>query len=214
MINLIGIFDSGKGAHFVADRLSKLIPGRKYLVQTDEKNAPYGLKTSEQITKLTKEAIKQLVDKDCNPIVIACNTVTTSSIKLIREHYPSVEFIGFEPMIKPAVEQSKNRSIMVLATPATLRSSRYQYLKRTFAQNCKIIEPDCSEWAKMIDSGNEKYINLEIISNQIKSNDCDAVVLACTHYIKLIDRLQSIDPGINILEPTEFIANRIISLGY
>lgn len=209
----IGIFDSGIGGEAVAMAFSAALPSAQIITVNDRANLPYGSRTHEEIQKLTEAAIQPLLAKSCDVIVIACNTATAASIDILRERYPKQLFIGLEPMIKPAVEVSKSGIIAVCATPATLASQRYQMLKQQYAKDIFVIEPDCRNWASMIEHEQiDEYI-LKNTIDDICEQGADAIVLACTHYHWISDLITKIVAGrATVLEPSEAIAERVSKL--
>ena len=207
----IGVFDSGIGGEAVATRLRHLMPDAKVITANDSVHVPYGAHTDEEILRLTEQALQPLLRASCDAIVIACNTATTVAIAYLRDAYPSQHFVGLEPMIKPAALLTHTGVVAVLATPATLRSQRYAALKRTWATDLTVVEPDCSIWAASIEHGEK--IELDAIITSLKEQSVDVIVLACTHYhwIKQdIERLAG--PSIRVLEPSDAIGARIRSL--
>ena len=138
----IGIFDTGTGGELVAKRLKKLLPQHSYITAIDREHAPYGNRSPEEIIMLTDAAIQPLLS--CDIIVLACNTATAISIQPLQQHYPSVHFVGFEPMVKPAAALTKSRHITLLATNATKQSQRLRALIDQYASDVHIDTPDTS----------------------------------------------------------------------
>lgn len=207
----IGVFDSGIGGEAVAKVLIEAFPHADILAVNDRPNLPYGSKSPEQIIELTDIAIQPLLGRDI--IVIACNTATTLALPTLRDKYMQQKFIGIEPMVKPAAAQTKSGVICVCATPATLASQRYRDLKDTYAKHIKVLEPDCSTWASMIeqDNINEGHIQETILS--ALDNGTDIVVLGCTHYHWIKDVIERITIGrATVLEPSEAIARQVQEL--
>lgn len=207
----LGVFDSGIGGKAIAESLRQHFPDAIITAIDDHEHLPYGDKTSDEIRALTDTAIQPLIGNDI--IVIACNSATAAAIDWLRAKYPTQKFVGIEPMIKPAAAATKAGIIAVCATPATLTSERYRNLKRAYASNITVIEPDCSTWAKMIEDNN---INEIIISKQIEdtiAQGADVIVLGCTHY-HWIDKLVSkIAAGrAQIFEPSKAIAIQVEKL--
>lgn len=210
----IGVFDSGIGGRSVAEALQRLIPSAEITSVDDRNNVPYGNKSNQEIIKLTLSAVKPLIEMKCDAIVIACNTATTVAIDSLRSKYPDTNIIGLEPMVKPASTLTKSGSIIVLATPATLKSDRYNKLKEEWAADIKISEPDCSDWAALIEAGKMDEIDIRQALSALDSDNADVVVLACTHYHWLKDRILDAIKGkkVVVMEPSDAIASRIHQL--
>lgn len=177
----IGVFDSGVGGKSVVQAIKLAIPEAEILYKTDRKNIPYGTKKADELKLLVVPILRALADSGCEAIVVACNTVTTLIIDDLRKELP-LPLIGMEPMVKPAAEMSKSKVIAVCATPSTLGSERYAWLKKTYAANVKVLEPDCADWALMIE---DNRINEDKITSRIRpvcEQGADVIVLGCTHY--------------------------------
>ena len=209
----IGVFDSGIGGDAVAKRLRHLFPKAKIISVNDNMNVPYGIKPSNEIIRLTDIAIQPLIAAKCDAIVIACNTATTNAITHLRLTYPDTHFIGIEPMIKPAVKLSKTGTIAVLATPSTLKSHRYAELKRQWAVHHTVVEPDCSNWAGLIEQGESHRVDIHAAIYESRRWNADVIVLGCTHYHWIKDRIQAtVGPSVSVLEPSDAIGARIDAL--
>jgi glutamate racemase len=209
----IGVFDSGIGGQAVAEKLQRLFPAVEIISVNDSANVPYGSKSPLEIINLTTIAIKPLIDAQCDAIVIACNTATTNAISSLRSTYPTVHFVGIEPMVKPAAELTKSGVIAVLATPGTLASARYKELKDLWANNITVIEPDCSDWASLIELGQSDSVEIQKTVSDLVQNNVDVIVLGCTHYHWLKERIQqAAGPSIKVLEPSDAIGARLDSL--
>ena len=205
----IGVFDSGMGGKIVAERLQKIFPEHQFLVINDREHLPYGNKTADEIIRLTNKAIQPLL-KQTKIIIIACNTATAVAIASLRRKYPEHEFIGFEPAVKPAASDTKARKIMVLATPATLKSTKYLTLKERFAGGVTVIEPDCSTWALKIENGEFSAADLDPIVELARNEKIDAIVLGCTHYLGVENDLRKkLPPNIEVVEPVAAVARRL-----
>ncbi len=178
----IGVFDSGIGGKSVADAVKRANPQFEVVFRPDSPdNFPYATKSPEQLLKCVAPVIQSLVDDDCDAIIIACNTVSTTLISQLREMFV-VPLVAVEPMVKPAAEQTKSGMITVCATPTTLASSRYAELKKQFAGSVVVDEPDCSDWSTLIEKNamTEQRIR-DCIEPSLKQGS-DVIVLGCTHY--------------------------------
>lgn len=209
----IGVFDSGIGGKAVAERLQFLFPTAEILFVNDHRHVPYGTKSPDDIRVLTDAAIQPLLAAQCDAIVIACNTATTNAIEYLRATYPDTHFVGLEPMVKPAAKLTQSHVIAVLATPMTLASDKYHALKQQWAADTTIIEPDCRDWATRIEEGNGDKIDVETTVASLLEQHVDVIVLGCTHYHWLKDRIQAAaGPDVTVLEPSDAIGARLDSL--
>jgi glutamate racemase len=203
---IIGVFDSGRGATFIAERLRAILPEHEYIIADDSEHVPYGTRSQAEIITLTDHAIQPLLS--CPIIVIACNTITTAAINTLRKRYPSTHFIGLEPMVKPAGLLTHSGHIIVLATPYTLSSERYKTLKQLHAVGLIVDEPMTGKWPRTIEDNAADTITLDEVKASYDAG-ADVIVLGCTHYLALIPRLTQIASRAIILEPSEAIARRI-----
>lgn len=205
----IGVFDSGIGGLSVAKAIEKALPHDEVIFVNDNKHVPYGNKSPDIVLGFVIPILKQLEEQGCAVIVIACNTVTTQHIEKLRAII-SVPLVGIEPMIKPAAAKTKTGKIAVCATPATLHSKRYAWLKKTYASNVEVIEPDCSNWAYMIENNS---LNEELLRAQIEAvcdQGADVIVLGCTHYHWIEEDLnQIVKERAIILQPEQPIIARL-----
>lgn len=208
-MNKIGVFDSGVGGKSVASAIQKERPNDKVIFINDHENMPYGTKSPEQVLSLVIPKLHELESAGCDVIVIACNTVTTHHISKLRELIKT-PLIGIEPMIKPAAALTKTGVIAVCATPSTLASDRYKWLKGTYAKGIKVLEPDCHEWAYMIENN---QINHNKIQKQIQGlcdQNADVIVLGCTHYHWIEDVINQYSAGrARVIQPEPTIVARV-----
>lgn len=177
----IGVFDSGVGGKSVVSAIQRALPELEIVLAEDKKNLPYGTKSPDELHELVMPILQNLTAQGCRSIVIACNTVTTTIIERLRTELPA-PLIGMEPMIKPAAELTESNVIAVCATPTTLASPRYAWLKTTYAKNIKVLEPDCSDWAQMIETEAVDHIKIAERINKACEQGADVIVLGCTHY--------------------------------
>jgi len=206
----IGVFDSGIGGKAIAERLERDYPSDEVLYVNDSKHVPYGSRSSEEIISLTDAAIQPLLDAQCDVVVLARNTATAAAIEFLREKYPTTPFVGLEPMVKPAAQQTKTGVIAICATPATLNSSRYRGLKDTYANDVKVVEPDCSRWASMIEHNQVQHGHIARTIEGVLKQGADVIVLACTHYHWIKEEITGLVAGrAIILDPSEAIARRV-----
>ncbi len=190
-MSTIGVFDSGLGGLSVAHAIERAMPHDTVIFRDDREHMPYGDKQMAAVYNLVLPILQQMITDGCEVIVIACNTVTTNLIGKLRDVL-SIPLVGIEPMVKPAAEQTKTGIIAVCATPATLASPRYAWLKETYASGVKVLEPDCSRWAYMIEHNEVNEHQLIAQINEVCDQGADVIVLGCTHYHWIEALLQKI----------------------
>lgn len=209
--NPIGLFDSGIGGTSIWKEIHQLLPHENTIYLADSKNAPYGLKSKEEIIALSCKNTELLLEMNAKVIVVACNTATTNAIKELRAKY-NVPFIGIEPAIKPAAIHSETHTIGVLATKGTLSSELFNQSVLNYP-NTKIIEQVGHGLVQLIEEGKietkemrtllKKY--LEPMINQ----NIDYLVLGCSHYPYLIQEIKKIIPSkIKIIDSGEAVARQ------
>jgi glutamate racemase len=205
----IGVFDSGVGGLSVANAIQKAIPDQEVLMREDKQHVPYGTRQPAEILAFVTPILKELVDSGCQVIVIACNTVSTTLIKELRRRF-TVELIAVEPMIKLAAKLTRSNVITVCATPTTLASARYQHLKKRYAKGTTVLEPDCHDWSHMIEHKqvNEQKVRVRIEATLDKGSD--VIVLGCTHYHWIEQRIKDIvDTRAQILQPEPIVVAQL-----
>lgn len=204
----IGVFDSGVGGLSVANAINAAFPEHVVELVEDSAHLPYGNKTPAQLMQLVTPLLQDLAMRT-DIIVIACNSLTTNCINELREII-TVPLVGIEPMVKPAAAMTKTGRIAVCATPATLSSERYAALKRDYAQNITVIEPDCSDWAAMIEAD---AVNRHVIRDQTRAlrvSGVDVIVLGCTHYHWIKDLIIEIaGPNVIVLQPEQAVISQL-----
>lgn len=209
----LGVFDSGIGGEAIADALRITFPDADIITASDKDHLPYGNRPRDEVIDLTDTAIQPFLTNGCDVIIIACNTATALAIDTLRERYPSQKFIGIEPMIKTASSLTQSGTIGVCATPATLSSDRYYSLKEKYGSSLKIVEPDCSDWASLIENNGINRDHVEKVVDEICSQGADVIVLGCTHYHWIKDLITDLAAGrAQVIEPSEAIGRRVKQL--
>ena len=197
----IGVFDSGVGGISVLVEIIKLLPHEEFIYYADSINAPYGIKPENTIRSLTIKAADFLFKLGVKSLVVACNTATSAAIKEIRRIF-ELPVIGMEPAIKPAVELKKNSRIIVMATPLTLQSKKFNSLVYQYKHLAEIISIPCPGLVELIERGNNNIADyLYSILRPETNKNISTVVLGCTHYV-LIKReiLKVLGRNINIID--------------
>jgi glutamate racemase len=205
----IGVFDSGIGGLSVANAIQQELPELEIVYANDREHIPYGDKSHDELLGFVLPILRNLVNQGCQALVIACNTATT----VLRDDLRTlldVPIVGIEPMIKPAAALTKTGVIAVCATPGTLASDRYKWLKSNYATDVQVLEPDCSRWAYMIE---HKKVDEEFIARQIQEvcdQNADVIVLGCTHYHWIETEIKSLAAGrAEVIQPEKAVVAQL-----
>jgi glutamate racemase len=177
----IGVFDSGAGGLSVAQAIERELPDVEIIFKNDAQHVPYGSREPGEILELILPIFQQFIEEDCRLIVVACNTVSMTLIKDLRERF-DIPFITVEPMLDLASQLTTSNVVAVCATPTTLASERYGLLKKLYAEGLTVIEPDCSDWATMIEQNRVEEERIREIVDEVVGAGADVIVLGCTHY--------------------------------
>lgn len=208
-MTVIGVFDSGTGGLSVANAVKAAFPGITVRYVNDREHLPYGIKTKHELLALSLPLLKRMQDEGCNVIVVACNSLTTNVITELRANL-HVPLVAIEPMVKPAAAMTRTGVIAVCATPATLASPRYNQLKLEYTQGVKVIEPDCSNWAMLIE--NKSFDRRQIVDmvNEVVGQGADVIVLGCTHYHWIEEDIKrEADNKAQVIQPEQAIIRRL-----
>lgn len=182
----IGFFDSGVGGISVLKESLRVLPNEDFIYFGDSINAPYGTKDVNEVKKLTFSAVDFLLDKGVKVVVIACNTATSAAIDDLRRRYTDIPIIGIEPALKPAVEVSRGKSVIIMATPMTLAEKKFSNLMKLYDEEVDIIPLPCAGLVELIENGIidgnqvEKYLKGKL--EKFMQIDVASIVLGCTHY--------------------------------
>jgi glutamate racemase len=176
-----------------------LLPHEDTIYLADSANAPYGRKSSDEITSLSIKNTEFLLNQNCKLIAVPCNTATTNSISYLRAHY-DVPFIGIEPAIKPAALQSATKRIGVLATQGTLTSALFHETSKRLSSQVDTIEVVGTGIVELIEAGkkdsDEMRDLLYGITEPFMISGIDYLVLGCSHYPYIKNMLAEMLPRI------------------
>lgn len=210
----IGIFDSGIGGLTVTRVIMQALPTERLLYFGDNLHVPYGSKPAEEIRMLSRAVTRALLAAGCKLIVIACNTASGAALAALRQEFPQVPFVGMEPAVKPAVEQTRTGVVGVLATVYTAQGDVLNTVVERFAQGVEVIVQPCPGLVGQIESGEldspTTRAMLEGWIGPMRARGIDALVLGCTHYPIIRELIQEIaGPDVRVIEPSEAVARRV-----
>lgn len=215
------VFDSGMGGLSVVEEMDQIGFTGRVEYAADTGFFPYGDKSDEALIRRVPSVARTLVDKIRPDLfVIACNTASTLALEVTRAVL-DIPVVGTVPAIKPAARATTTGTIGVLATPGTLKRAYTHALVHEFARHCRLLTHGSVRLVELA----EKYASgegvrdedlaeeLVKLTGQAGGEELDQIVLACTHFPLLRDKLISLAPvGITFVDSGEAIARRVMSL--
>lgn len=223
----IGVFDSGVGGAATLRVLQQLLPTAEYRFVHDSEHLPYGDKTLSQLVAYTTKIVSDLQAWGAEIIVIACNTATTKCIRILRQRFPDLTFVGTEPALKVACDHGR-KQILLMATAGTINSDQLQRLIVQYLDDQKLYLCPCPGLAELIEesfpegnidqplsSAHEATLRqkLDAIFTPLHlPSNLDAVVLGCTHYPLIRELIQEYFPHAEIIDGNAGVARRVQSL--
>jgi glutamate racemase len=215
------VFDSGLGGLTVFREIARARPDARFVYAADDAFFPYGRHEETALVSRVLAVMEELIAAHRPDLVaIACNTASTLVLPQLRARF-AVPFVGTVPAIKPACTASASRMVSVLGTEATVRREYTRTLIRDFADGCAVTlvgSPRLAELAESELKGEavtDPEIAAELAPCFVEGSGArtDTVVLACTHYPLLLDRLRRLAPWpVNFIDPAPAIARRVVDL--
>ncbi len=216
------VFDSGIGGLTVLREARVLMPGRNFVYVADDAGFPYGAWEEAALQQRIVELFGGLLGAyDPEIAVIACNTASTLVLDALRAAFPDTPFVGTVPAIKPAAERTRSGLVSVLATPGTVKRQYTRDLITQWASKCHVRLVGSDNLASLAEAYmrqgfvDEEAVRAEIAPCFVERDGqrTDIVVLACTHYPFLVNRMRKTAPWpVDWLDPAEAIARRALSL--
>jgi glutamate racemase len=212
------VFDSGLGGLTVFAELVKARPDADFVYAADDAAFPYGRLTEAELVERVLAVMERLVVRHApDLVVVACNTASTLVLPHLRRRF-ALPIIGTVPAIKPAALASRTGRISILATPGTVARDYTRGLIDAYAANCRVELVGSRRLAGFAEaelrgtpvSGEELAAELAPCFVEDESGRTDVVVLACTHYPLLLERLRRLAPWpVSWIDPAPAIARRM-----
>lgn len=201
----IGMFDSGVGGISVLREALRQLPHERFLFYGDTANAPYGTKKREEVLRLSRRIVEEMIGRGCKAVVIACNTATSAAAATLRAEYPALPIIGMEPALKPAQQHHKDGIVLSLATPGTIAGEKYAQLYALYGDGVASLPcPGLMEFAERGElKGEGLQAYLTALFAPYAREKVEAVVLGCTHYVFLKDAIAAHFPGVPLIDGNE-----------
>lgn len=209
----IGIYDSGVGGLTVFRAIRSLLPQEDLLYIADQAKVPYGNRPLQEVQILAEGVTRFLINRGAKLIVIACNTASAASLKHLRSRYPDFPFVGMEPAVKPAAEQTLSGKVGVLATPSTFQGEMYASLVERFAYDVQLFQNTCPGLVQQIEKGRldtpqTRRILQEALEPML-AEGVDTLVMGCTHFPFVIPIIRKIaGENVRVIDPAPAVARQ------
>ena len=208
----VGVFDSGVGGISILQGLMRELPHERFVYFGDSANAPYGEKTPEQVLDLSRSIVDSLVCAGCKAVVIACNTATSAAANALRAEYDDIPIVGVEPALKPAVLAERRGRVLVMATPMTVRLEKFRHLMDEWGDAAQVDAVPCWGLAARIEQGHLGDDDVRDLIEELVGSyagNVDAVVLGCTHYPFVADRIREVLGDIPFFDSAQGTARQL-----
>ena len=218
----IGVFDSGYGGLTVLRELVNKLPQYDYLYLGDNARSPYGTRNFDTVYRYTLQCVKWLLQQNCPLVILACNTASAKALRTIQQkdlqHLdPDARILG---VIRPTTEiigkHTSTHSIGILATSGTVQSGSYLIEIQKFFPDLKVEQEACPMWVPLVENnehqteGADYFVQKHINNILSKNKDIDTLLLACTHYPLLKEKIENyLPPNVKLLSQGHIVAESL-----
>jgi glutamate racemase len=220
----IGVFDSGYGGLTVLKEICAILPEFDYIYMGDNARAPYGPLDFDTVYQYTLEAVEWFFKQGCPLVILACNTASAKALRTIQQkNLPHIDsskrVLG---VIRPTSEVIHNytttKHVGIMATAGTVLSESYVIEIEKFHPQITVTQEACPQWVELVEQGKhhlpEADIKVQKHINQLllKDNNIDCILLACTHYPLLMDKIKQFTPAnIDVISQGTIVAKSLVA---
>ncbi|ADB38397.1 glutamate racemase [Spirosoma linguale] len=223
----IGVFDSGYGGLTVLREIVKKLPQYDYIYLGDNARTPYGTRSFDTVYHYTLECVQHLFDRGCRLVILACNTASAKALRNIQQLDLPAQYPGLDGpdrrvlgVIRPTTEvigtYSKTGKVGVLATRGTVTSESYRVEIEKFFPGLGVFQEACPMWVPLVENGEydspgaDYFVKQHIDRLLAQSPDIDTLLLACTHYPLLLEKIKHFAPsGATILSQGGIVSDSL-----
>ncbi|MBO7247011.1 MAG: glutamate racemase [Bacteroidaceae bacterium] len=215
----IGIFDSGYGGLTILTHIRKVMPEYDYLYLGDNARTPYGTRSFQVVYEFTLQCVTKLFEMGCRLVILACNTASAKALRNIQQNdipaiAPDRRVLGIiRPTAECIGEITKSRHVGLLATPGTVKSMSYPLEIKKLFPEIKVVGEACPIWVPLVENnesesdGTDYFVKRHVDNLLAKDDKIDTIVLGCTHYPLLYDKIRKYVPDhIEIITQGEYVA--------
>ncbi|MGL4851841.1 MAG: glutamate racemase [Phocaeicola sp.] len=218
----IGLFDSGYGGLTILEEVRRLMPQYDYLYLGDNARTPYGTRSFEVVYEFTLQAVKKLFELGCPLVILACNTASAKALRSIQQVdlpllNPNNRVLGvIRPTAEVVGELTANGHVGVLATAGTILSNSYTLEIEKLYPTLSVTGESCPMWVPLVENseyakpGADYFVKQHIERLLAKDPAIDAIILGCTHYPLLLDKIRQYTPShIRLIPQGRYVADSL-----
>jgi glutamate racemase len=218
----IGIFDSGYGGLTILKHIRAVMPEYDFMYLGDNARTPYGTRSFQVVYEFTLQCVTKLFEMGCPLVILACNTASAKALRTIQQiDLPRLDatrrVLGIiRPTVESIGELTKSRHVGLLATPGTVKSLSYPLEINKLYPDIKVTGESCPIWVPLVESGESQsegadfFVRRHIESLLSKDSRIDTIILGCTHYPLLLDKIRKYVPeGIRIVSQGEYVSSSL-----
>ena len=218
----IGVFDSGFGGLTILREIRQILPEYNYIFIGDNARAPYGNRSFHLVYEFTKQCVDYLFTQGCNLAILACNTASAKALRSIQQRDlpivdPTRRVLGvIRPTVEKVGEISKTGHIGVFGTPGTIQSQSYNIEIAKLYPDFKVYAHACPMWVSLVENreseneGADYFVKKDIDALLNRCPDIDTVILGCTHYPLLLNKIKQYMPtGIHVIAQGTIVAESL-----
>ena len=218
----IGVFDSGYGGLTILDEIRRKLPQYDYIYLGDNARAPYGTRSFDIVYRFTLEAVRYLFEQGCQLVILGCNTASATALRSIQQNDlpaidPARRVLG---VIRPTVEKigeiTKTGNIGIVGTPGTIRSHSYEMEIEKLYPGFRTFTQACPMWVPLVENGEatgegtDYFVKRDVERLMAQNPGIDTVILGCTHYPLLKDKVEKYVPeGVTVLSQGAIVADSL-----
>jgi glutamate racemase len=219
----IGVFDSGYGGLTILEQIRKEMPEYDYIYLGDNARTPYGTRSFQVVYEFTLQAVRYLFQRGCPLVILACNTASAKALRTIQQHDlplsadPSRRVLG---VIRPTAETigrlTQSRHVGILATAGTIKSESYPLEIKKLFPDVTVSGEACPLWVPLVENhefdtpGADYFVKQHIQRLLDKDPLIDTIILGCTHYPLLYDKIRAFTPPhIRLVPQGEYVAHSL-----
>jgi glutamate racemase len=219
----IGVFDSGYGGLTILDKIRKEMPEYDYIYLGDNARTPYGTRSFQVVYEFTLQAVRYLFQRGCPLVILACNTASAKALRTIQQHDlplssdPTRRVLG---VIRPTAEAigllTRSGHVGILATAGTIKSESYPLEIKKLFPGVAVTGEACPLWVPLVENheydtpGADYFVKQHIQRLLAKDPQIDTIILGCTHYPLLYDKIRLFTPPhIRLVPQGEYVAHSL-----